>query len=85
MSSDRPTATRYRVEYHEGSTVHCLGSDLDAAPHHSSLEPFIIHLLRQGMDGMLHLIDETTEELIARRRIRPFPSKARDRFRQFRH
>jgi len=72
--------TTYRVEHHERGTVHALGRLVGVAPHHTSLDPFVSALLREGIGGELFLVDETTGTIVARRRVRPFPAKPRDRF-----
>jgi hypothetical protein len=80
MMDPRPT-TRHRVEYHVRDTVRCLGHLWDVPPHHVTLDPFVSQLLLRGAEGQLQLIDEATGAVVARRTVRPFTSKARDRFR----
>jgi hypothetical protein len=79
MAPTRPKT--YRVEHHEHGQVQTLGQLTGVAPHHATLEIFVGDLLRRGAGGMLLLIDETTGAVVARRQVRPFASKPRDRFR----
>jgi len=75
-----PLAT-YRVEYRAEGTVRALGELRDVPAHHATLDPFVSMLLRDGDGGEVVLVDTATGAVVARRRVRPFPSKPGDRFR----
>lgn len=70
---NNPTpAVRLRVEYHDGDEVSVLGMLPDAAPRHTTLDPFFSQLLLSEADGELLLIDVTTGAVVASCRVRPF-------------
>ena len=74
-----PSTPRYRVEHHDADTVHTLDVHLDILPHHSSLDPYLSGLLRQGASGQLLLVDERSGNVVARRVVAPYRAKARGR------
>ena len=76
-------STHYRVEYHDGRTIRPLGCLVGVAPHHATLEPFLSQLLREGAEGTLVLIHQETGEIVARRVVKRFSAKGRDRFLEF--
>ena len=78
-----PSTPRYRVEHHAGGAVALLGSLEGVSAHHTTLDPFVSVLLRRGQAGRVVLVDTATDAVVARRQVRPFRSKAGDRFRQF--
>jgi hypothetical protein len=80
--STSATPARYRVEHRTGDEIDLLGCLEGVSPHHATLDPFVSCLLRRGLGGELRLVDDATGAVVARRRVRPFRTKAGDRFRQ---
>ena len=75
-------ALAFRVEHREGARVRSLGRLERVPAHHTSLEPYVSALLRDGDGGELLLVDAGTGAVVARRRVAPFRSQAGDRFRR---
>ena len=80
MTATHAPSNRFRVEHYDGEAVRQLGTLTDVAPHHSSIDPYLGDLLRAGSAGQLRLINETTGEVVTRRRVRRPAFKPRDRF-----
>jgi hypothetical protein len=80
--SDEIADAPYRVEHHEAGVVRSLGALPAAAPHHSTLEPFVSALLREGRAGEVRLVEVESGRTIARRRVHPRRTKAGQRFRR---
>ena len=65
---------RYRIEHHTQEDRRVVGYLNEFEPaHHRSLELYAGRLLLDGHTGLVVLIDQTTETLVARRHIRPAP------------
>jgi hypothetical protein len=62
----------YRVDHYEQGTVHELGRLVDVPPHRRTLDPFVSHLLRRGLDGERVQVDEESGAIVTRRAVRPF-------------
>lgn len=75
-----PGSKTYRVEHREHGRVQSLGQLSGVALHHASLEVYVGELIRRGARGLLVLIDESTGDVVARRRVHPSVSDPRDRF-----
>jgi hypothetical protein len=61
----------YRVELHRDGEVILLGRMMEARAHFRTLDPFLSQLTREGAHGWLLLVDEATNEIVARRHIEP--------------
>ena len=59
----------YRVEHRSGTIVRALGQVADLPRHSATLDPWLSHLLREGAQGELYLVDEETGEVVARRTV----------------
>ena len=70
---------RFRIEHRDQGKTRVLGHLSDVYPHHSALEVFIPMLLAEGQTGWAVMIDEATETVVARRRIRASSSAKRPR------
>jgi hypothetical protein len=55
----------YRVE-HRGNVVRVLASVTDVYPHFTTLDPYVSRLASEGASGEVVLIDEATENVVAR-------------------
>jgi hypothetical protein len=71
---------RFRVEYRGAGRTDVIGWMVGAFPHHSTLDPFVSRLLRDGADGEVCLVDDDADTVVAHRGIRPYRSKSVDRF-----
>jgi hypothetical protein len=61
----------YRVEHHDGDQIRALDRIADVYPHRTTLTPFLSRLLQMGTrGGELVLIEETTEQTVARIAVR---------------
>jgi hypothetical protein len=78
---DPPVLQRYRVEHHHDDVVHILGILADAYGHFRTLDPFVSRLLRSNAEGVILLVNDDTDVVVARRQVRPFRGKPRDGFR----
>lgn len=74
--TDGPT---YRIEHRSGDTVTVLGRTTAAHARQSDLSEHAARLMATGATGELVLIDETTGEDIARRRLLSTPARPPDR------
>jgi hypothetical protein len=73
-----PTTARYRVEHHQGHRITVLGWLTTGHPHHSTLDPYVSQLVRDGAEGLVLLVDLGSEVPVARRTVqRPGPSSRR--------
>jgi hypothetical protein len=77
----QPVLQRYRVEHHHDEMVHILGILSDAYGHFRTLDPFVSRLLQSNAEGVILLVNDVTDVVVARRQVRPFSSKPRDYFR----
>jgi hypothetical protein len=77
-----PTTRIFRVEHVADGETRPLGVLTDVAPHHTTLDPFVSALLRDGADGELRLIDAVTGITVARRKVVPYSANAGERFRR---
>ena len=59
----------YRVELHRDGEIRVLGRMTHARAHFRTLDPFLSQLTREGATGWLLLVDERTNEIVARRRV----------------
>jgi hypothetical protein len=59
----------YRVELHREGEILILGRMTHARAHFRTLDPFLSQLTREGATGWLLLVDERTNEIVARRRV----------------
>ena len=69
--------TRYRVEHHQPRQTRVIAILDGVLPHHRSLDVFVSQLLRQGKQGWVWLVNETTGGVVAKRRIEA-PRSARN-------
>lgn len=64
---------QYRVEHRDESRQPCRSTVVAAIgaakPQHRTLDPFVSLLIRQGRVGTVVLVDEATDQVVARRRI----------------
>jgi hypothetical protein len=60
----------FRIELREHGKVRVLGYLTDVFAHHSALEVFLPRLLAEGATGWCVMVDESTETVVARRRVR---------------
>ena len=73
MASDtQPSLQRrlYRVEYRDKGETQELGRVSDILPHPTSLAPWVSRLLMEGRTGEVVLIEEETEQVVARHSLR---------------
>jgi len=49
----------------------------DVFPHHSALEVYIPKMLAEGLTGWVVMVDEATDNVVARRRVRASGSSHR--------
>jgi hypothetical protein len=68
---------KFRVELRDHGKVRVLGYITDTHAHHSALEVFLPKLLHEGATGWCVMVDEATDIVIARRRVRATPSSRR--------
>ena len=61
----------FRVELHSDGEVTVLGLLSYARRHFRALDPYLSKLTRDGAEGWLMLVDELTDEIVARRRVVP--------------
>ena len=61
----------FRVELHRDGEVTQLGLLTHARRHFRALDPYLSQLTRDGEEGWLVLVDENTDEIVARRRVDP--------------
>jgi hypothetical protein len=61
---------RFRIEHRDQGHARVIGYLSDVFPHHTALEVYIPKLLAEGVGGWAVMVDETTETVVARRRIR---------------
>jgi hypothetical protein len=59
----------YRVELHRDGEIQVLGRMTHARAHFRTLDPFLSQLMRERITGWLLLVDERTNEIVARRRV----------------
>jgi hypothetical protein len=59
----------YRVELHQDGEIQVLGRMTHARAHFRTLDPFLSQLTRERITGWLLLVDERTNEIVARRRV----------------
>jgi hypothetical protein len=69
----------FRVELRQPRRTKVLATLLVSRPHFRTLDPFVSHLLRDGHQGNLALVNAETGEVVVRRRV-PKPARAIDRF-----
>ena len=71
--------TRYRIEHYQPGKTRVLAIVVDIRPHRCGLDVFVSQLLNQGQRGWLRLVDETTGQVVAKRRIKAPSSPRRER------
>jgi len=70
-----PDTARYRVEHHHDRGVTILGWLASGRPHHSTLDPYVSRLVRDGTEGLVVLVDLASGTRAAQRVVRmPRPS-----------
>lgn len=62
----------FRVEWHRNGDIVQLGVLTNARRHFRALDPYHSQLARDGQEGWLMLIDDATNEIVARRRLQPY-------------